>query len=98
MRDLKLQQVGSSSLTRDQTWASCIENSESYPLDHQGSPTVIIFNAFVLSMNAYQVWGLTFLFIFNNKWQRGIPNSLLVFLQEFQMSYLPIYQQAWLFK
>ena len=29
---------GSSSLTRDQTWAPCIGSSESYPLDHQGSP------------------------------------------------------------
>ena len=38
MQDLQLQQVGSSSLTRDQTWAPCIE-----PLDNQGSPTAIIF-------------------------------------------------------
>ena len=30
--------VGSSSLTRDQTWAPCIGSAESYPLDHQGSP------------------------------------------------------------
>ena len=33
--------VGSSSLTRDQTRAPCIESTESYPLDHQGSPCVL---------------------------------------------------------
>ena len=31
--------VGSSSLTRDRTWAPCIGSAESYPLHHQGSPT-----------------------------------------------------------
>ena len=31
--------VGSSSLTRDRTWAPCIGSTESYPLDHQGSPS-----------------------------------------------------------
>ena len=30
--------VGSSSLTRDQTWSPCIGSAESYPLRHQGSP------------------------------------------------------------
>ena len=30
--------AGSSSPTRDQTWAPCIRSAESYPLDHQGSP------------------------------------------------------------
>ena len=30
--------VGSSSLTRDRTWAPCIGRVESYPLCHQGSP------------------------------------------------------------
>ena len=30
--------VGSSSLTRDRTWSPCIGSSESYPLDHWGSP------------------------------------------------------------
>ena len=31
--------VGSSSPTRDRTWAPCIVSVESYPLDHQGSPS-----------------------------------------------------------
>ena len=30
--------AGSSSLTRDRTWAPCIGSAESYPLDHQGYP------------------------------------------------------------
>ena len=30
--------MGSSSLTRDQTWTPCIGSVESYPLHHQGSP------------------------------------------------------------
>ena len=33
--------VGSSSLTRDRTWAPCIGSTEPYPLDHQGSPQTI---------------------------------------------------------
>ena len=32
--------MGSSSLTRDWTQASCIGNSEFWPLDHQGSSTI----------------------------------------------------------
>ena len=35
--------VGSSSPTRDRTWAPCIGSAGSYPLDHQGSPTTLIF-------------------------------------------------------
>ena len=34
----KMQCVGSSSLTRDWTWAPCIGSTESSPLDHQGGP------------------------------------------------------------
>ena len=34
--------VGSSSLTRDRTQASCIGNLESEPLDHQGSSSIFI--------------------------------------------------------
>ena len=30
--------VGSSSLTRDRTWAPCVGSVEYYPLCHQGSP------------------------------------------------------------
>ena len=33
------QHVGPSSLTRDQIWAPCIGSTESWPLDHQRSPT-----------------------------------------------------------
>ena len=36
----ELQHVGSSSLTRDQTQASCIGSSDSLLLDHQGSPSL----------------------------------------------------------
>ena len=33
--------VGSSSLTRDQTWSPCIERMKPQPLDHQGSPYIV---------------------------------------------------------
>ena len=35
-------QVGSSSLTRDQTRVPCIGSTESYPLRHQGSPQTFL--------------------------------------------------------
>ena len=35
--------VGSSSLARDRTQAPCIGSTESYPLDHQGSPMTAFF-------------------------------------------------------
>ena len=35
--------AGSSSPTRDWTWAPCIGSVESYPLDHQGSPSPSLF-------------------------------------------------------
>ena len=34
----KLQHVGSSSLTRDRSWAPCIGSADSQPLNHQGGP------------------------------------------------------------
>ena len=34
--------VGSSSPTRDRTRAPCIGSTESYPLDHQGSPLTLL--------------------------------------------------------
>ena len=37
LENTQLQLVGSSSPTRDQTWAPCFGSLESYPLDHQGS-------------------------------------------------------------
>ena len=42
IRDLSssLQHVGSSSLTRDRTWAPCIGSPEFQPLDYQGSPSL----------------------------------------------------------
>ena len=33
--------AGSSSLTRDRTWAPCIDSAESYPLDCQASPRTV---------------------------------------------------------
>ena len=36
--------MGSSSLTRDGTQAPCIGNTESWPLDHQGSPNSAFLN------------------------------------------------------
>ena len=41
-------QVGSSSPTRDRTWAPCIGSAESYPLDHQQSPSYWIFCSLLL--------------------------------------------------
>ena len=45
----KLQHVGSSSLTRDGTWALCIARVESQPLDCQGNPKMSSFISFVLN-------------------------------------------------
>ena len=42
-----MQHVGSSSLIRDRTQASCIGSTEPQPLDHQGSPC---FQLFVLKI------------------------------------------------
>ena len=42
IRDLQLQHVGSSSLTRDRTWASCTRSMESQLLDHQGRPKTMM--------------------------------------------------------
>ena len=38
MWDPSFWHVGSSSYTRDGTWATCIGSAESWPLDHRGSP------------------------------------------------------------
>ena len=38
--------MGYSSLTRDQTQAPCIGNAESWPLDYQGSPHVLLFSKY----------------------------------------------------
>ena len=40
----QLQHVGSSSLTRDQTWAPCTGSLQSQALDHQGRPLKFFFN------------------------------------------------------
>ena len=42
--------VGSSSLTRDWTRAPCIGSTESYPLDHQGSPESYFLNSSTLEL------------------------------------------------
>ena len=45
-----LQHVGSSSLTRDATWAACFGSLESLPLDHQGNlPLILICYTFIIS-------------------------------------------------
>ena len=51
MQDLQLLHVGSSSLTRDQTWVPCIGSMQSLPLDHKGSPSAIC-----LSLKSWQQW------------------------------------------
>ena len=38
IRGLSCGMRGLSSSTRDQTWALCIGSTDSFPLDHQGSP------------------------------------------------------------
>ena len=47
-RDLQLQGVGSGSLTRDLTWAPCFGTMESQPLDHQGSPCLLLLSLIIL--------------------------------------------------
>ena len=54
--------VGSSSPTRDRTWAPCIGSMESYPLDHQGSPYHPLFlkNFFISSFHSLESGFLIF--------------------------------------
>ena len=42
-------------LTEDQIHASCIGCAESQPLDHQGSPLIGIFKAFLMVLMSSQV-------------------------------------------
>ena len=60
--------MGSSSLTKDWTWAPCIGTTESHPLDHQGSPkSPLFFNfliySFRVSWCTYKHIWISFLFI-----------------------------------
>ena len=49
----QLLHVGSSSLTRDQTHVPCTWSSESWPLDHQGSPThCFYYLSFIISLES----------------------------------------------
>ena len=47
--------AGSSSPTRDRTWAPCIGSSEPYPLDHQGSPSHNIFSVKSQRVNIFSL-------------------------------------------
>ena len=49
--------AGSSSPTRDRTWAPCIGSVESYPLGHQGSPRGV-FCLFVFYLCSWLCWVL----------------------------------------
>ena len=42
--------MGSSSLTRDGTWVSCIESMESSPLDPQGSPQFLLSGSWLVDL------------------------------------------------
>ena len=57
--DSLLQHVGSNSPTRDRTWAPCTGSMESYPLDHQGSPTfaltLVHFGSRSFMRNSYNI-------------------------------------------
>ena len=57
--------VGSSFLIRDRTWAPCIGNTESYPLEHQEVPPKLLvkfyFGGLALSMS-YSILGLLLCF------------------------------------
>ena len=57
--------VGSSSLTRDQTWAPCIGSMESYPLHHQGSPyrCLLIFYFLINLFIFYFIFWLCWVFV-----------------------------------
>ena len=50
--------VGSSSVTRDWTWALCTETLESQPLDHQGSP-----GSFLSWFTSFCYWVVKILYI-----------------------------------
>ena len=49
--------AGSRSPTRDQTRAPCIGSTESYPLDHQGSPSSYFFTFSILVFFYYKIHG-----------------------------------------
>ena len=49
----QLEHMQSSSLARDQTWATCIGGGESQPLDHHGSPRIFLIQ---LSVDGHLVY------------------------------------------
>ena len=57
--------MGSSSLTRNRTQIPCIRSTESQPLDHQGSPKILIFKSRIkiTGTNVVSLVPQTFLFI-----------------------------------
>ena len=67
--------VGSSSLTRDQTQASCIRSVESYPLRHQGSPYYCITLCGI--KNIWHCKKLVILTASDAVWEPGVEERLI---------------------
>ena len=75
----------SSSLTRDQTQAPCIGNTQSYPLDHQGSPRaacsipLIYMSVFVPVPHCFDYYSFV---VWSEVWM-GYSSSFVVLPQDY---------------
>ena len=70
--------VGSSSSTRDRTWAPCTGSMESYPLDHQGSPKWVFHIWLLLCWDIFLLFLLYWVFL---SW-KGIEFCWMLFLNQ----------------
>ena len=80
--------AGSSSLTGDWTWAPCIGSKESYPLDHQGSPSLGFFPCLPFEK---QLLACCWAFVNTEPWTHGGFDTLLpdISIWGWIISYLP---------
>ena len=84
----QLEHMQSSSLTRDQTWATCIGGGESQPLDHQGSPHIFLIQ---LSVDGHLVYYYV-LAVVNSA---AVNKQVSVFFQTIVLIFFWKYTQEW---
>ena len=79
---------GSSSLTNDQTWASCIGSTEFEPLDHQESPYCLTdFNVCCTEDSSFILLSIVFWFLDLNPFQKYLSS-------EFSRGFLSSYSKG----
>ena len=85
MRTLSYGIVGSSSLTKDQTWAPCIGSVASQPLDHQESPYLFLPNlgAFFFSFSCLITVARTSNRMLNGSRENRRPSLFLIIVKTF---------------